>query len=229
VQVGAGPQPFQQPAVGMAASQPPAPASAWPAGRRAATYTLTSCTEAVLRRAIDGAGPGERVVFGCSGTINLSRTISIRQGLTLDGSGHSVTIGGSGTAAASFTNRGPGLTLTHLTIAYGSGVETGIANYGTLTINDSILIGTGDGSGVGIENHGTLHVDRSTFSGDKAGGPAVVSFGMLIVTTSTIRGNSAGTAAGVEYLGDMQLTNGTIYDYDFGAGSGVKNFGTISG
>jgi hypothetical protein len=229
VQVGAGPQPFQQPA-GMAASQPPAPAPAGTAGRRAATYTLTSCTEAALRRAIDGAEPGDRVVFGCSGTITLSRTIGIRQGLTFDGGGHAVTIGGSGAAGASFTNRGPCLTLTHLTIAYGSGAETGIANYGTLTINNSTLIGTGDGSGIGIENHGTLHVNRSTFSGDKARGPVVVSFGMLIVTNSTIRGNSAGTAAGVQYLGGIvQLTHSTIYDYDFGAGTGAKNFGTIGG
>jgi hypothetical protein len=69
-------------------------------------------------------------------------------------------------------------------------------------------------------------VNRSTFSGDKARGPVVVSFGMLIVTNS---GNSAGTAAGVECLGNMQVTNGTIYDYDFGAGTGAKNIGTIGG
>src|SRR5436309_1835668 len=88
-------------------------------------------------------------------------TLTSAGGMTLDGSGHSVTLDGGDSRQVLIVNGGISFTLKALTIAHGSapsGDGGGIFNESgaTLTISTSTFSGNSAGFGGGIENLGTL-------------------------------------------------------------------------
>src|ERR1017187_3593625 len=87
------------------------PVAAWAGG------VVTNCTEAALRAAMAGGGA---VAFACDGTITLAGTITNNVDLTLDGSGHQVTISGGGAVRVFYVNPNVTFTVVNLTIADGT-------------------------------------------------------------------------------------------------------------
>jgi CSLREA domain-containing protein len=169
------------------------------------------------------AGSGaDTITFNESGTITLGSTlpdIVDAAGLTMDGTGQTVSISGGNLVRVLIVYAvDASLTLNNLTIANGySGNGGGIQNSGTLTITNSTLSGNRAGNGGGIFNNGgTLTVTNSTFSGNSAGvdyggmGGGIVSHGTLTITNSTFSGNSAGAGGGIKYLGGTALLRNTI-------------------
>src|SRR5262249_30481711 len=62
--------------------------------RAANIVTVSSCDQTGLMSAISSAGSGDIVQFSGDCIITLSGTPTLNQNLTIDGSGHSVTISG---------------------------------------------------------------------------------------------------------------------------------------
>jgi len=116
------------------------PVAAWADG------VVTNCTEAALRAAMAGGGV---VTFTCDGTITLASTITNDFDLTLDGSGHGVTISGGGAVRVFYVSTNTGLTMINLTIANGLGTNGGGGVYnagGALSacaeVNSGLFLGT---------------------------------------------------------------------------------------
>ena len=195
----------------------------------AADFTVTACDESSFRSVLtnaQNAGSGNRVVFACDGTINLTfgagrPALNITTAVTLDGTGHSVTLDAGNVTRLFAVNGGASFTLNTLTLSHGGGTPgvgatttTGgaIVNNGTTTITNSTFsnntaTGSGfnnsDGSGGAIANTGTLTITGSTFSNNTAygnataqsanglGGAISSTSGSVTVTNSTFSGNNA--------------------------------------
>ena len=96
----------------------------------------------------------------------------------------------------------------------GSGGEYGggISNYGTLTINNTSLLGNSAiGSGGGIYNGGTLSISNATITGNSAiygGGGGIDNPGTAMINNSTISQNSAIVGGGI--AGPAKLQNSIV-------------------
>src|SRR5450759_2255420 len=140
-----------------------------------------------------GAGYGANTItFSVNGPILLGSqlpTITDAAGLTIDGTGQTVTISGNNAVRVMQVGAGASLTLNNLTIA--NGIAAG---------------------GGGIFNNGTATITNSTFSGNSAAGSfgagIYTNSGTLTITNSTISGNSAtgGFGAGVYNTGGGTVT-----------------------
>jgi CSLREA domain-containing protein len=174
------------------------------------------------------AGNGaDTITFSVSGTITLSSalpTIRDAAGLTIDGTGQTVTI--SGANAMRVLYAGNTLILNHLTIAngYSTGGYVGGGVYhccsGTLTITNSTFSGntvSWEGRGGGIYNYwGTLTIINSTFSDNSVndtGGGIYNNNAELIIANSTFTGNHATWGGGGIFNngGTLSMTNSTIH------------------
>lgn len=120
----------------------------------------------------------------------------------------------------------------------------GILNYGSLTLQQSMLIGntnagdpmTGSGHGGAIDNQGTLIVTGSTFAGNSTtfgSGGAIENEGTLSIVNSTFTGNSAYAGGGaLENLASATINFSTFYANiltgPVSTGTGIhNNFGTL--
>ena len=104
----------------------------------------------------------------------------------------------------------------------------GIYSQGTLTLNNSIIIGNtsgfngGGGGGGGISNVGTVTVNNSTISGNFGGG--ISNWGTVTLNNSTVNGNTASIEGGGigDYNGGMlTLNNSTISGNTASSGGGI--------
>jgi hypothetical protein len=219
------------------------------------TDTVTSCTESGLRSVLAGAGWGDTVRFACSGTITLTSAgggvLALSKNLTLDGSGHTVTISGGGSVPDFEVDGGANVNLNDLTIAnangnFGDGIynnksvvnvsnstitgNTGnaIQNDGTMTITNSTLSNNSGGDGGAIQNVGALTVVNSTFTGNSAsyGGGAIAGVGgSASIVNSTFSGNSGPSGGNLWALyGSITLTNSILA----GGGGGHDCSGTVT-
>ena len=179
----------------------------------AATFMVTNLDNSgagSLRDAImaANAAPGaDTITFSVSGTITLGSTlptITDTAGLTIDGTGQTVTISGAYLYQVLFVEAYASLTLDNLTIANGYNISGGgIANNGgTLTITNCTFSGNSAiSTGGGIYTlGGSLTITNSTFSDNTAissGGGIFGLFGeTMTITNSTFSGNSAGSLGG---------------------------------
>jgi hypothetical protein len=180
---------------------------------QAATHTVTNAGDSdpgSLRRAIASAAPGDMIVFAGDYTIRLisGGDLVINKSLTIDGTGHAVQISGSGCRA--FRVDGGSVTLRALTMSNGSGWHGGggIANRGSLTLENCTLSGNRafyllGGYGGGIANYGSLTLENCTFAGNHAGdmmlgeGGGIWNRGSLTVRNCTFSGNSAALGGGI--------------------------------
>jgi CSLREA domain-containing protein len=153
--------------------------------------------------------------------------------LSVSGNGNLVFDVASG-ATASLNN----LTITGGVAQFGGGA--GAANAGTLTVNDSTVLGnTAYGTGGGIDNSGTLAVNNSTFSGNTAAtlfgliagtGGGIYNSGTLTVSNSTFTANSTTGYGGGIYNGATAAISNSTFSANSAtsAGGGIDNSGTLT-
>jgi len=216
---------------------------------RADNHVVTNANDdgdGSLRQAIADATDGDTITFAGDYTIYLNNPLTITNRLTIDGSGHTVTVSGDSGDDGSpnvrifYIGSSGVVTLTYLSIVSGTtpnGDWTcptycggGIYNDGgMLTIENSTFSGNSAGIGGGIFNGGTLTVINSIVSGNSAtsdSGGGIHNNGALTVQNSTLSNNSA------EYCGGS-LTNGGVLTVisstisgnstDLGNGGGICN------
>jgi uncharacterized repeat protein (TIGR01451 family) len=189
----------------------------------ATTVTVTSNADSgagSLRQAIAGLCSGGTITFNGDFTITLANQLNIASDMTIDASGHSVTVSGNNTVKIFNINPGVTVNLTNLTIVNGNyfgGWGGGIENYyGTLTVTNCTITGNSAWFGGGIHNdHGTLTVTNSTITGNSAsgggGGGIYTGSGTLTVKNSSISSNSSYSGGGIyNDLGTLNVDNSTI-------------------
>ena len=191
--------------------------------KAADTNDGTCNADCSLREAIAAATAGDSITFNGAYTITLGSALAIDKNLTIDGSGHSVTISGADSYRVFvISTESVNITLNRLTVANGFNDKNGgaIYNIGTLNINNCAFLNNvldhGDNGGA-IYNSGSgvLNVTNSTFSGNRLvvspGGSAIYSGGTLNVTNSTFSGNDGTTIQtfGTATLKNTIVTNST--------------------
>src|SRR6202451_2361679 len=196
---------------------------------RAATITVTNTHDTgsgSLRDAITTANSAPTTAytinFNVSGTITLGSSLptianTSPGSLTIDGSGHAITLDGASLYTIFFVNSGATLSLNLMTLTDGfvsMGFGGGIYNQGTLNVTNSTFSDNSAPQGFGgaISSQGTLTITNSTFSGNLAllgFGGAIESIETLYVTNSTFSGNQASVSGGIYNEGTANL-KGTI-------------------
>ena len=122
------------------------------------------------------------------------------------------------------------LTLHHLTLSR-SYFYAGLRNYGTASINDSVISGNGES---GVFNRGSLTIENSSISANTAsfyyyGGGGVTNAGTLTIENSTISGNDSRYGGGVVNYETLTIVNSTISgNTGFFSGGGVTNWRTLT-
>jgi hypothetical protein len=151
---------------------------------------ITELTQDALEAALQAGGT---VVFGVSGTVPLSRSLTIAKDTTLDASGHSVTISGGATVrlfqvASNVQFWAKGLVLADGAVAGTNAFGGGMLNLGgrliltdcTLsnnTVQGSDPAGNGRASGAALYSlGGTLSLTNCTLTGNVAKGGLPVSY-----------------------------------------------------
>ena len=168
-------------------------------------------------RRIAGAGPGDVVVFRCSGVVTLSACdgpIVLSNSLDIDAGGQSVTISGGAALAAFVVNPGVTVTLSHLTISdsrAGAGQGGAVLNNGTLTLNGASITGDTGTFGGGVANNGTLYINDSSFTGNSGySGGAIDNSGTLSVKSSSFTSNCAPSGGGIANSGTLIISDSTF-------------------
>ena len=122
------------------------------------------------------------------------------------------------------------LTLHHLTLS--GSTYSGLRNYGTASIKDSVI----SGNDSGVFNRGTLTIENSSISANAGGfyyyrGGGVTNYsGTLTMVNSTISGNSSRYGGGVVNHDTLTIVNSTISgNRGIFSGGGVTNYsGTLT-
>ena len=220
------------------------PVTAWAGG------VVTNCTEAALRTAIGGGGAA---TFACDGTITLASTITNNVDLTLDGTGHQVTISGGSAVRVFWVNTNISFTVVNLTIANGSSLGgSAILNAGgtvnltgvTLSGNTATAGGVNNdalspkaGGGAIFNRGGTVNAANCSFAGNTAMTPYSSYMGgasNVLVYGGAIR-NEAGqiNLRSCAFVGNLATGGGTPAAYfaipgDTGRGGAIHNSGTLA-
>jgi hypothetical protein len=194
-----------------------------------------------LRQAITDVCAGGTITFDGDYTILLTSELGINKSLTIDGTGHNITISGNHVTRV-FNLTGGTITLNRLTISDGYFVDgsysgdsgAGIRVSGsTLNLTNSTVSNNATGwpGGGGMElRSGTANVSNSTFIGNSGvygGGIDTSNTTTLNVTNSTFSGNSATQAGGgLSVSGTGDIVNSTISGNTAGwsdGGGGINN------
>src|SRR6266487_292217 len=206
---------------------------------------VTNCDETSLRAAMVEGGT---VTFACDGTITLASQLAIDTDTTLDATGHSITLSGSGTTRVLYVQSGVKLTLKRLTVSDGyvsMGFGGGLLNSGEAAVSDCTfsnnIVVNGPQFGGAINHQGMkLVITGTTFVGNHAeanggalscgnpflGSPAV---GNIAVTNCTFYANGGNGAAafGSTISSPVTFVNCTFATNNFG-GIQVFSGGSIS-
>jgi len=160
-------------------------------------------------------------VFSCDGTITITGTKVIASDMTLDGTGHSITISGGNAVRVFMVNPGVRLTLRNLTVANGytttafqngqwcarcSGMYNngGIVTVVDCTFSNNIVVGAANG-------------------GDAFGGAILnENNGILLLTNCALLNNSVTGGSGITAVDGSTGTGGMGY---YGCGGGIFNNG----
>ena len=221
-----------------AAEPAPAPAGAvrWEVNTSSDPVSWSTADDIIsLREAIARASAGDLITFTAAvarKTIILHGSqLEIYRGITIDASAVGrVCISGDGRSLVFYVNGGSGavpVSMICLEITGGSGTNGGgIANYGTLTVTDSLIRGCSAGYGAGIYNGGgNLTLSGTTLTENNSGnqGGGLYNSGTLTMTACGIFRNGAYSGAGIyHYSGTADLTGSVMYE-----NSSVYNGGGI--
>jgi hypothetical protein len=196
-----------------------------------------------LRQAIADVCAGGTIDFDDDYTIPLASELTIDKNVTIDATGHSITVSGDsdndgdGDVRVFHVQNGVTATLTHLSVVNGTvgggftcasnNCGGGIYNQGTLTVQTSTVSDSSALYGGGIANQGALTVIDSTLTdnyGDYGGG-GIYNDGVLMVLTSTLSGNWTNYSGGGIYndSGGLTVQTSTLADNRAGAGGGIAN------
>ena len=119
----------------------------------------------------------------------------------------------------------------------GSGIGGGIANYGTLILDSTIIDGNQvttiygpSGLGGGISNFGSLTITKSMVLGNTANeGGGIFNNDTLFLSQSTLATNDAGLGGGIMNYGEMNIANSTFsHNSADGEGGGIRNAGPLT-
>ncbi len=207
-----------------------------------------------LRDAIAKATSGDTINFAGDYTIFIrSSMLTINKNLTIDGVGHTITLGGDSTFGVRvfYVNSGYTFNLQNIAVKWGydsSGSGGGgIYMSGTSAVNVTNTIFSGNNTsasgGGGIFNYGgTLNVANSTFSDSfhvpLGGGGIYNTYGGTVnVTNTTFANNSLGyggwAGGGIfNNSGTLKVTNSTFYNNSINNGGGggglYNNLGAVT-
>jgi hypothetical protein len=192
-----------------------------------------------------GAGVSETIQFSLpsAAIIPLASALPVVSdigfGLTITGpSASNLTVSGAGSSRVFQVASGATAFISNLTIADGYGNGAGILNYGTLTLQNSILTGNDSmtlGYGGGLGNlWGTASLTNVTFTGNAAAdGSAIYNTGTLTLQNSTINNNggsdpdSSGGAI-TNNGGQATIANSTLLGNHADNGGAIFNSGTLT-
>jgi uncharacterized repeat protein (TIGR01451 family) len=208
----------------------------------APAYQVTTAADSglgSLRNALAGTCEGGTISFADDTTIYLSSTLTISRGVTVDGSGHAITVSGdsgndgSRDVTVFYVTAGNAVTLSHLSIVSGSatlyGYGGGIINMmGNLRLLDSTLTDNQAAVGGAIFNAGALAMTRCTLLNNVAemGGGILAYGGTLNVQNSTLAYNQASDRGGgvYNYYGNPTFQNSTLsHNTAENDGGGIHN------
>jgi CSLREA domain-containing protein len=199
-----------------------------------------TCT---LREAIDAtnAVPGaDTITFNVDGTITLGSMLpAISDAVTIDGSGHSITISGDNQYRVFMIGIGIPATLRNLTVVNGStsGNSGGVFNQGQLNVIDSAFsnnnAGLGSGGAFYNDSSAVLTLTNSSFTNNSGlyGGGSIENDGLLMVISSTFSGNTAasGNGAAIESTGSASVISSTFSgNSTSGDGGAIVGWGSLT-
>jgi hypothetical protein len=186
-----------------------------------------------IGHAISLATSGDSIVVAAA---TYSEDLTVNKSLNVIGSSATTTIiDGGGTGIVVTISSGT-VHLSNVTIRNG---QSGIHNFGTLTISNCTVSRNSGGGGIFNGNPSTLIINNSTVSGNTqrgghGGGIANGSTGILTINQSTITGNSvngpfgAGFGGGIENYGTATVSNSTLSgNHATARGGGIRNQGNL--
>ncbi len=164
----------------------------------AADVDVASCDEAAFTAAVDAvqSSGGGTVRFDCSGTIPITRAITITTMVEVDGDG-SVVLDAGGGSRFFVVQPTASLSLVGLELVNGrnNGDGGAILNLGTLSLVGSTLASNASSSNGGaISNAGHLAIHRSTLSSNRADSGGAIeneASGRVEIASSALRDNTA--------------------------------------
>lgn len=195
------------------------------------TISLSTPDEAALDSAL--AGRYDTVAFACDGTITLTTTKVISADLTLDATGHNLTLSGGSVLRPLQVESGVQLTLRGMTIANGNAITQAggiLNNGGSVTALDCTFSnnqcsgetgGTASGGAIANLAGGSLELTNCTFTQNRAVGGTGAA-GAYGGNTGVAGGNGYGGAI-YQNGGTIQLTNCTFHTN--GATGGIGGAG----
>jgi hypothetical protein len=162
-----------------------------------------------------------------------SGELLINSDITITGTGASkLSISGNNASRVFEIDTASKVTISGLFITQGkeSAVSGGgIANSGTLTLKNSIVIGNTSNSGGGIYNGGTLTLNNSTVSDNTSNfGGGIDNLGTLTLNNSTVSGNTAVFGGGIYNNDTLTLNNSTVSGNTSNFGGGIANSSTLT-
>lgn len=200
-----------------------------------------------LRQAVYSVCGGDTITFNGDYTIRLGATINIIKSLTIDGTGHTITISGdtdnngTGDVQILTVNGGVTLSLNHLTLTRGNSAGSGgaISSSGTVQATDvSFTYNSAVNAGAINSNNGTLNLYNSSFDGNSLAtgssgfGGAIYGFGgALTMAGVTFSGNSAADGMGGAVLLDdvvASLTDVTFANNTASEAGGLAASGNVT-
>ncbi len=197
------------------------------------TFTTTLCANALtaanandsgagsLRQAIADVCAGGTITFAGDHTIPLASTLTIARNMTIDGTGHSVTVSGdsdgdnTGEVQVFAVNSGVTAALQNLTVTRGMADDGGgLYNNGALTLrNTTFFSNTANISGGGIAHwSGTLTLINSTFYDNRAAsGGAISANAPVTMVNSTFAGNRASQGGAILFQSGTATSRNSIF------------------
>lgn len=177
----------------------------------------------------------DTINFTVTGTITLTGGLpAIRNALTVDGIGQSITVDGAGSFGVFVVNSGATFNLNNMTVAHGSSRDAGgLDNNGTSSVNNASFTGNSGFWGGAIDSEvGVLNITNSTFSANSATGGGGITCGIrtgggsAAVVNSTFSGNGGSDAGAILFAGCSVRVSDSTFFGNSGEGAAILENGT---
>ncbi|NWJ45281.1 MAG: Ig-like domain repeat protein [Chloroflexi bacterium] len=177
---------------------------------------------------------GGNVTFSCDGTILIPATIAVNSTVTIDATGHNVTLDAHNAFQLFNVAAAGNLTLTNLTLTNGKAVSSNggaIISSGALTITNSAFtnnLAIGTNGVVGIGGSSSACNGGTGAKGGEVNGGAIYSSGSLTISNSTFtRNTTQGGNGGSGQTLTVTCTDGNGINGGNGGNGGAANGGAI--